>query len=162
MFAFAFKGKIKLCIHLGEAQLHFMNYLWSNHIYLANMWVVIKHQKGGDWKSISRVNDILVFVINTRVINRLFKSEGLLVNARSLLTPQKWKDWSIKDLDFWLCNLGLRTIKRGCLMKRWGEIMLVLLTFTPLQFVEENSVELWLLEIFWVETPALRTGDSGL
>jgi hypothetical protein len=33
-------------------------------------------------------------------------------------------------------------------MKRWGEIMLVLLTFTPLQFVEENSVELWLLEIF--------------
>jgi hypothetical protein len=39
--------------------------------------------------------------------------------------PSKVKDRSNKDLDFWLCNLGLRTIKRGCSMKSWGEIILV-------------------------------------
>jgi hypothetical protein len=48
MYAFAFKGKIKLCIHLGGPQLHFMNYFLAYHIYLANPCVVIKHQKGGD------------------------------------------------------------------------------------------------------------------
>jgi hypothetical protein len=42
--------------------------------------------------------------------------------TRSLSTPQKWKDRSIKDLDFRLCILGLRTIKRGCSMKSLGEI----------------------------------------
>jgi hypothetical protein len=42
--------------------------------------------------------------------------------ARCLSTPQKWKDQSIEELNFWLCILGLRTIKRGCLMKSWGEI----------------------------------------
>jgi hypothetical protein len=30
---------------------------------------VIKHQKGGDWKSIFLINDSLVFVVNTQVIN---------------------------------------------------------------------------------------------
>jgi hypothetical protein len=40
--------------------------------------------------------------------------------TRSLSTPQKWKDRSFKDLDFRF--LGLRTIKRGCSMKSWGEI----------------------------------------
>jgi hypothetical protein len=45
---FAFKGKNKLCIHLGGAQLHFMNFCELNCIYLANSCVVIKHQKGGD------------------------------------------------------------------------------------------------------------------
>jgi hypothetical protein len=89
--AFAFKGKIKLCIHLGGAQLHFMNFCELNYIYLANLCVVIKHQKGGDWKSISRVNDILVFVVNTRVINRLFKCEGLLVNDSKFIDPSKVK-----------------------------------------------------------------------
>jgi hypothetical protein len=42
--------------------------------------------------------------------------------TRCLWTPQKWKDQSIEDLDFRLCILGLRTIKRGCSMKSWGEI----------------------------------------
>jgi hypothetical protein len=42
--------------------------------------------------------------------------------TQSLSTPQKWKDRSIEDLDFRLCILGLRTIKRGCSMKSWGEI----------------------------------------
>jgi hypothetical protein len=42
--------------------------------------------------------------------------------TQSFSTPQKWKDRSIEDLDFWLCILGLRTIKRGCSMKSWGEI----------------------------------------
>jgi hypothetical protein len=88
------------------------------------------------WKSISRVNDILVFVVNTRVINRLFKCEGLLVNARRLSAPQKWKDQSTEDLDFRLCNLGLHTIKRGCSMKSWGEIMLVLITSPLCNFLE--------------------------
>jgi hypothetical protein len=123
MCAFAFKGKNKLCIHLGGAQLHFMNYMCANHIYLANPCVVIKHQKWGDWKSISRVNDILVFFVNTRVINRLFKCEGLLANDSEFINPSKWKDRSIEDLDFWLCILGLRTIKGGCSMKSWGEIL---------------------------------------
>jgi hypothetical protein len=108
------------------------------------------------WKSIFRVNDILVFVVNTRVINRLFKCEGLLVNARRLSAPQKWKDWSNEDLDFRLCNLGLRTIKRGCSMKSWGEIILGRNTYTPLQFVGENSPEILLLEIFWAETPTWK------
>jgi hypothetical protein len=139
-----------------------MNYFWANHIYLANLCVIIKHQKEGDWKSISRVNDILVFVVNTRVINHLFRCEGLLVNARRLSAPQKWKYWSNEDLDFRLCNLGLYTIKRGCSMKSWGEIILVLNTYTPLQFVGENSAEIFMLEIFWAETLALRTEDSGL
>jgi hypothetical protein len=40
-------------------------------------------------ETISRVNDILVFVVNTQVINLLFKCEGLLVNARWLSAPQK-------------------------------------------------------------------------
>jgi hypothetical protein len=162
MCAFAFKGKIKLCIHLWGAQLHFMNYLWANHTYLANPCVVIKHHKGGDWKSISRANYILVFVVNTRVINRLFKCEGYWLMTLCLSTPQKWKDRSIEDLDFQLCILGLHTIKRGFSMKSWGEILLVLLTFTPLQFGWENSAEILLLGIFWAETPALRTGDSSL
>jgi hypothetical protein len=42
--------------------------------------------------------------------------------TQGLLTPQKLKDQRIEDLDFWLCILGLRTIKRGCSMKSWGEI----------------------------------------
>jgi hypothetical protein len=42
--------------------------------------------------------------------------------TRGLLTPQKWKDRIIEDLDFQLCILGLRTIKRGRSMKSWGEI----------------------------------------
>jgi hypothetical protein len=40
----------------------------------------------------------------------------------NLSTPQKWKDRSIKDLDFRLCILGVHTIKRGWSMKYWGEI----------------------------------------
>jgi hypothetical protein len=43
------------------------------------------------WKSISRVNDILVFVVNTWVINRLCKCEGLLVNDSEFINPSKVK-----------------------------------------------------------------------
>jgi hypothetical protein len=43
--------------------------------------------------------------------------------TQSLSTPQKWKGRSIEDLDFWLCILRLRTIKRGCSTKSWGEII---------------------------------------
>jgi hypothetical protein len=48
MCAFTFKCKIKLCIHLGGAQFHFMNFCELNYTYLANSCIVIKHQKGGD------------------------------------------------------------------------------------------------------------------
>jgi hypothetical protein len=47
-------------------------------------------------------------------------------------------------------------------MKSWVEILLVLLIYAPLQFVGENSAEILLFELFWVETLALRTEDSGL
>jgi hypothetical protein len=146
MCAFAFKGKIKLCIHLGEAQLHFMNFCELNYIYLANSCVVIKHQKGGDWKSISWVNDILVFVVNTRVINHLFKCEGLLVNDSKSIDPPKVKrskHWRPRFLVVYfrspyyqeglldeklgwnqilhslapLCNMVARTLQKSCL---WG------------------------------------------
>jgi hypothetical protein len=84
--------------------------------------------------------------------------------TRCLSTPQKWKDRSIEDLDFRLCILGLRTIKRGCSMKSWGEIK----SYTPLQYGWEISAGIMPLEIFWAETPACKgqrlwlwAGDSG-
>jgi hypothetical protein len=78
--------------------------------------------------------------------------------TRCLSTPQKWKDRSIEDLDFRLCILGLRTIKRGCSMKSWGEIK----SYNHLWYGWENSAEILLSAIFWAETPGLRAGDSDL
>ena len=48
------KGKSYSCTHLGGARLYFANFCG----------VVIKHQKGGDWKGISRLNVFCVFVVN--------------------------------------------------------------------------------------------------
>jgi hypothetical protein len=88
--------------------------------------------------------------------------------------PSKWKDRSFEDLDFRLCILGLRTIKRGCSMKSWGEIKSY--TLTPLwNMVERTLQKSWCwgfsgrrLRVSEPETPACKgrrlwlwTGDSG-
>jgi hypothetical protein len=39
-----------------------------------------------------------------------------------VVDPSKTEKIKTKDLDFWLCNLGIRTIKRGCSLKGLGEI----------------------------------------
>jgi hypothetical protein len=71
----------KQIMHTSRGSLiSFNEFLWANYIYLANSCVVIKHQKGGDSKSISWVNDILVF-----------KCEGLLVNDSEFINPSKVK-----------------------------------------------------------------------
>jgi hypothetical protein len=91
----------------------------------------------------------------------------LLVNARWFLAPQKWKDQSNEGLDFRLCNLGLRTIKRGCSMKSWGEIILVQNTLAPLCNLLERTLQnscCWSfsgrrLRPSELETPAFWSGD---
>jgi hypothetical protein len=69
-----------------------------------------------------------------------------LVNALSLSTPQKWKDQSVKDIHFWLCIFGLCTIKRGCSMKSWGEIILAQIIFHPFAMCWS---ELWRIIDVW-------------
>jgi hypothetical protein len=175
MCAFAFKGKNKLCIHLGGAQLHFMNYMWANHIYLANPCVVIKHQKGGDWKSISRVNDILVFVVNTPVINRLFKCEGLLANDSEFINPSKVKRWKHWRPRFLVVYFRSPYYQGGLLDEKLGWNLIVLPT-SPLCNLVKRTLEksycwgfsgrrLWASE---PETPACKgrrlwlwAGDSN-
>ena len=52
-------AKFKLCTLLGGALLYFGNFCCNTSIWYincANPCVVIKHQKGGDWKGISRLN----------------------------------------------------------------------------------------------------------
>jgi hypothetical protein len=135
-------------------------YLWANNIYLANSCVVIKHQKGGDWKSISRVNDILVFVVNTRVLNRLIKCEGLVVNDSEFINPSKVKRSKLQRPRFsvvyfrspyyqeglldeklvWnqilhsltpLCNMVERTLQKSCLWRFSGRRLRALEPETP-------------------------------
>jgi hypothetical protein len=65
----------------------------------------------------------------------------LLVNARWLSAPQKWKDRSNEDLDFWLCNLGFCTIKRDCSMKCLGDIILVQNTLATLCNLLERTLQ---------------------
>jgi hypothetical protein len=138
--AFAFKGKIKLCIHLGRAQLHFMNFCELNFIYLANSCVVIKHQKGGDGKSISWVNDILVFVVNTRVINRLFNCEGLLVNDSMFIDPSKVKRLKPRRPRFLVVYFRSPYYQEGLLDEKlgWNQILHYL---TPLCNMVERSLQ---------------------
>jgi hypothetical protein len=79
------------------------------------------------------------------------------------------KDWSNENLDFWLCNLGLHTIKRGCLMKSWGEIILVQnIFFHPFCNLLERTLQKsccwrfsrWRLWPSEPETLAFKAGDS--
>jgi hypothetical protein len=140
MCAFAFKGKNKLCIHLGGAQHHFMNYLWANHIYLANPCVVIKHQKGGDWKSISQVNNFLVFVVNTRVINCLFKFEGLLVNDSEFINPSKVKRSKHRRPRFLVVYFRSPSCQGGLLNETLGWNLIILLT-SPLCNLVERTLQ---------------------
>jgi hypothetical protein len=72
----------------------------------------------------------------------------------------------LEDLDFWLCNLGLRTVKRGCSVKSWGEIISALSTFLHSLFIlcnllERSTQESMLLKIFWAETSARKIGYSS-
>jgi hypothetical protein len=105
--------------------------LWAYHIYLANLCVVIKHQKGGDWKSISQVNDILVFVIHTRVINRMFKCEGLLVNDSEFIDPSKVKRSKHRRPRFLVVYFRSLYYQEGFLDKKlgWNQILHILHPF---------------------------------
>jgi hypothetical protein len=159
--AFAIKGKIKLCIHLGGAQLHFMNF-WAK-LYISCKFLCC-HQtpKRGRLKEHFPSKWIFWCLLSTlELLTVCLIVKVYWLMTQCLSTPQKWKDRSFEDLDFWLCILGLRTIKRGCSMKSWGEIK-SLTTYTPLQYGWENCAEILILGIFWAETLGLRAEDSGL
>jgi hypothetical protein len=140
--------ELKMCCHQTPKR-GSDEFLWANYIYLANSCVVIKHQKGGDWKSISWVNDILVFVVNTHL-----NVKDYWLMTQSLSTPQKWKDQSIEDLDFRFCILVARWKARVKSNRT--------LSYTPLQYGWENYAEILSLGIFWAETLGLRAGDFGM
>jgi hypothetical protein len=111
-----------------------------NYIYLANSCVVIKHQKGGDWKSISQVNDILVFVVNTRVINCLFNCEGLLVNDSMFVDPSKVKRSKHRRPRFSVVYFRSPYYQEGLLDEKlgWNQILHYL---TPLCNIVERTLQ---------------------
>jgi hypothetical protein len=61
-------------------------------------------------------------------------------------SPLKMKKIKMKDLYFWLCNLGISTIKRGCSLEGSGEKILaqnhIVPTSLPINKMERET-EMW-------------------
>ena len=87
--AFVFKCKLLICTHVGGVPLSFVNMVVLTSDIIANPYVVIKHQKGGDWKNISLTLEFCVFDDNmcdtlmcVDMVQNLFVIEFVLRNKK--------------------------------------------------------------------------------
>jgi hypothetical protein len=82
--------------------------------------VLSSNTKKEEIERASRVNDILVFVVNTRVINHLFKCEGLLVNDLKSIDPSKVKRSKLRRPRFLVVCFRSPYYQEGLLDEKLG------------------------------------------
>jgi hypothetical protein len=182
---YLFSGATMLLIKKLNYMLHFdewsLGHVLCLYIVLSSqIYKIIFNQSYSDlvfvwWKSISRVNDILVFVVNTRVINRLFKCEGLLVNDLEFINPSKVKRSKHRRPRFSVVYFRSPFYQEGSLYEKlgWNQITHSL---TPLCNMVERTLQKFCcwgfsrrrLQASVPKTPACKgrrlwlwAGDSG-